>query len=112
MTTAELIAKCRDILRRVDIWNKGKRLYWCMSLATDGEADELWCECLGRLEKAEAENEQRKAALERLIYEVTHLSPCEDDGSHWCKISAEVLQQARVAYSQTPDGKRPATEAA
>lgn len=38
-----------------------------------------------------------RAALERLVYEVTHLSPREDDGSHWCKISAEALRIAREA---------------
>ena len=45
---------------------------------------------------------QRKAALletalANLVYEVTHLSPCNDDGSHNCKISAEALRLAREA---------------
>jgi hypothetical protein len=38
-----------------------------------------------------------RAALERLVYETTCLSPREDDGSHWCKISAEALLLAREA---------------
>lgn len=41
-------------------------------------------------------------ALQRMIYETTHLSPEEDDGSHWCKISAEALAQARAALSTPP----------
>lgn len=45
---------------------------------------------------------QRKAAmletaLANLVYEVTHLSPCNDDGTHDCKISAEALRIAREA---------------
>ena len=41
--------------------------------------------------------EALRAALQRMVYETTHLSPMEDDGSHWCKISAEALAQARAA---------------
>lgn len=36
------------------------------------------------------------AALESLIYEVTHLSETEEDGSHICKISAMTLNRARA----------------
>jgi hypothetical protein len=35
-----------------------------------------------------------------MVYETTHLSPMEPDGSHWCKISAETLANARAALSQ------------
>lgn len=38
-----------------------------------------------------------EAALQTFIYETTHLSPLEDDGSHWCKISAECLEKGRAA---------------
>ena len=38
-----------------------------------------------------------EAALQTFIYETTHLSPIEDDGSHWCKISAECLEKGRAA---------------
>jgi hypothetical protein len=48
-----------------------------------------------------------KSALERLIYEITALSPCDGDGSHSCRITADTLQQARVAYWCNPEGKRP-----
>ena len=45
---------------------------------------------------------QRKAALleialANLVYEATHLSPCNEDRSHNCRISAEALQIAREA---------------
>ena len=36
-------------------------------------------------------------ALREMIYETTHLSPQEDDGSHWCKISKSALEKARAA---------------
>lgn len=38
-------------------------------------------------------------ALKLFIYETTHLSPTEDDGSHWCKISAETLRKGRDAIA-------------
>jgi hypothetical protein len=38
-------------------------------------------------------------ALALIIYETTHLSPQEDDGSHWCKISAECLEKGRQALA-------------
>lgn len=50
-----------------------------------------------RAEAAEAENARLREALERLIYETTHLSPENNDGSHWCKISKETLERARAA---------------
>lgn len=34
--------------------------------------------------------------LSRGIHETTHLSPREDDGSHWAKISAAWLEDARA----------------
>ena len=49
------------------------------------------------LNEARAENARLRDALERLIYETTHLSPENNDGSHWCKISKETLERARAA---------------
>jgi hypothetical protein len=43
-----------------------------------------------------------REALRQMIYETTHLSACESDGSHWCKISGEALAKARAAYAATP----------
>lgn len=43
-------------------------------------------------------------ALAEMIYETTHLSPREDDGSHVCKISQGALQRAREALHTTPQG--------
>jgi hypothetical protein len=39
-------------------------------------------------------------ALRELIYEITHLCPLEDDGSHRPVISAEVLERARRTYRE------------
>lgn len=36
-------------------------------------------------------------ALSNMVYETTHLSPVEDDGSHCCRISGEALEQSRNA---------------
>jgi hypothetical protein len=51
-----------------------------------------------------------KEALRVMIYETTHLSAIKHDGSHWCKISAEALRQARAAYAELdalpPQGDR------
>lgn len=41
-----------------------------------------------------------REALERMVYETTSLSPLEDDGSHWCRISAEALAIARAALAK------------
>lgn len=41
-----------------------------------------------------------RAALSELVYEVTHLSPQEDDGSHRCRISKETLLKARLALGE------------
>ena len=35
--------------------------------------------------------------LREMVYETTHLSPRNDDGSHTCKISAKTLDRARAA---------------
>jgi hypothetical protein len=47
---------------------------------------------------AQAREIQRlRAALTEYVYETTHLSPQNDDGSHWCKISKDMLANARIA---------------
>lgn len=38
-----------------------------------------------------------RGALRQMVYETTHLSPMEDDGSHKCRISAAALADARSA---------------
>ena len=47
-----------------------------------------------------AEIERLWAALVAMVYETTHLSPLERDGSHWCKISKDALYDARAAIAQ------------
>ena len=48
------------------------------------------------------QNAALSCALAEMIYETTHLSPMEDDGSHWAKISADALAKARAALGQQP----------
>lgn len=50
--------------------------------------------------------ETLELALRNMVYETTHLSPAEDDGSHWCRVSSEVLAQARAALNDTPHADR------
>lgn len=50
--------------------------------------------------KAVNSHEALVEALKRLVYEVTHLSPMEDDGSHKCIISASALKEARAALAR------------
>ena len=44
-----------------------------------------------------------EGALREMVYEATHLSPQEDDGSHWCKISKGTLEKARAALEGKKD---------
>jgi hypothetical protein len=50
-----------------------------------------------RLLSAEAKVKVLEEAPREMVYETTHLSPQEDDGSHWAKISAATLERARIA---------------
>ena len=45
---------------------------------------------------------QLEAVLREMLYEATHLSPQEDDGSHWAKISKRTLEKARAALKDEP----------
>jgi hypothetical protein len=51
-------------------------------------------------DQAKEEIEHLRAALRELIYEITHLSPQEDDGSHRCTITGETLRKARMALGE------------
>ena len=53
-----------------------------------------------QLLRARAEIERLRAVLTVMVYETTHLSAEEADGSHWCRISKEALTQARAALAQ------------
>ena len=57
-------------------------------------------EAESRLEAALAEVARLREALERMVYETTHLSPEEDDGLHWCCISKDALAKARAALAK------------
>ena len=70
---------------------------------TASKLDSAATRYLTRAEAAETERDALKAelaeavdALQMFVYETTHLSPIEDDGSHWCKISADCLETARA----------------
>jgi hypothetical protein len=41
-----------------------------------------------------------ETALREIVYETTHLSVLEDDGSHNCRISKDALDQARAALAR------------
>jgi hypothetical protein len=61
-----------------------------------------------RLQDAEiarlkAEVERKREIIKEAVYEVTHLSPEELDGSHWARISAEWLQKARAALTPSQE---------
>ena len=47
-----------------------------------------------RSDIAESEAARLRRALRTMIYEITDLSPLEDDGTYWCKISDEALTSA------------------
>lgn len=49
------------------------------------------------LARVKAQLEVAREALRVMVYETTHLSLLEDDGSHKCRISKKALEQARAA---------------
>ncbi len=57
-----------------------------------------------RMEAAEARATALEDALRRMVYETTHLSAEEDDGSHWCKIPKDALTVARAALQKREQG--------
>ncbi len=61
---------------------------------------EVFCVSEDPAEEAADEIEKLRAALRELIYETTHLSPQEDDGSHRCTITGETLRKARMALGE------------
>lgn len=55
--------------------------------------------CPDLIETQAREIGRLREALRQYVYETTSLSPLEDDGSHWCKISANCLSNARAALA-------------
>src|SRR5258708_344804 len=49
----------------------------------------------------DAEIAALRSAVERFVYETTHLSPMEYDGSHKCTISSNALNQGRAALEMS-----------
>jgi hypothetical protein len=69
------------------------------STLTQAEAIAAWNARQSATTEALAAMEQAGAALREHIYETTHLSPEEDDGSHWCSISKNCLNGSRQALA-------------
>jgi predicted nucleic acid-binding Zn-ribbon protein len=82
--TTEAAERLAIILNRLDMDRNATAL---RSLAAERDA-------------LKAENARLRAALRELIYETTHLSPQEDDGSHRCTITGETLRKARAALGE------------
>lgn len=62
------------------------------------------------IERLRAVNAELLAALRTMVYETTHLSPLEDDGSHKCKISKAALEAARAAIAKATSLEPKGTE--
>jgi hypothetical protein len=73
---------------------------WLASHALDGDDVKAL-----RNKPAPDPAEAMRAALETMVYEATHLSPMEDDGSHKCRISKGALAKARAALKGNGEGK-------
>jgi hypothetical protein len=58
---------------------------------------ELIVEAVNSHASLKARIEELEAALREMVYETTHLSALEDDGSHKCRISKGALGLARAA---------------
>lgn len=74
----------RDILERLHC-----------TIRCDIETAASGCHCA----EARDEIKQLRAALKEAVYEATHLSPQEPDGSHWAKMSAAWLARALAALA-------------
>jgi hypothetical protein len=67
------------------------------------DTDHIWSpgsterDKMQRLYAIEEHEGRLRAALTSMVYETTHLSPRNDDGSHDCRISAATLAAAREA---------------
>lgn len=72
-------------------------LYKALSKGYADRCDQLNAVYL--IEELQVEVERLRGALRTMVYETTHLSPEEDDGSHWCSITADALQAARAALA-------------
>lgn len=59
----------------------------------------LMMDAADALEVKEARIETLENALREMVYETTHLSPMEPDGSHKCKISGSALEKSRNALT-------------
>lgn len=55
------------------------------------------------IEALVAENARLREALTEMVYEATHLSPEQDDGSHWANIGSETLARARATLEDSHD---------
>jgi phage terminase Nu1 subunit (DNA packaging protein) len=51
-----------------------------------------------------AERDAARKALKGMVYEVTHLSAENDDGSHNCRISRDALTNARAELKEQSNG--------
>lgn len=58
---------------------------------------------LSLADEIDDETERLRDAPRQMVYETTHLSPQDDDGSHWCRISKGALAQARAALGPQAD---------
>ena len=79
----------------------------CQAQGDDGSIERVAAKWNTRADLCTPTDEQVKAleaALQTFIYETAHLSPLEDDGSHWCKISAECLEKGRAALRDMGEG--------
>jgi hypothetical protein len=90
--------------------NAGKEYYGerCIQIAAEierlqAERDNLFTTNGEIANTIAADNLRLRAALKTMVYETTHLSSLEDDGSHKCRISKRALAAAReaLAYQQS-----------
>ena len=107
----DLLIDCREALARPLVTDDIEALirYWCSHTNERGECT-FTAEGIRGFARAiarppvtdEQAVQELTGALREMIYETTHLSPCEADGSHWCKISGNALARARSALRAAP----------
>tara|TARA_R110000772_G_C13144651_1_gene424352 strand:+ start:251 stop:538 length:288 start_codon:yes stop_codon:yes gene_type:complete len=74
--------------RRCGIWRSDDDMAVAVEYTRSDIADTL-----------RAEVARLRSALRTMVYEATHLSPEEEDLSHWCKFTGDALQAARAALA-------------
>jgi hypothetical protein len=101
--TMKRLAKIERLQAELDAREEYSICDCCECLTADpvDAGDHVQCQSCTKVANLQAENDRLREAIGMFVHEATHLSPQEYDGSHWAKISADCLSNARQALKGT-----------